>query len=112
MIDAGRKRYAELLESIAHVPLYANTWWLDATSGEHGWKVLSWKNLNSDDETFMPYQAARIRGLNAVVTPPLTQFLPVLPAAHKEQFCIIPQILPSPLNFLIRQNRSGTPPKD
>ena len=86
MADVAQNKYIEELKSTEQIPLYANPWWLDATCGEKGWNVLTWNTATAKESAFMPYHQTRIRGLKAIVTPPLTQFLPVLHTGAQEEF--------------------------
>lgn len=70
--------YSEFYDDCDHPDLYAAPWWLDAVCGEGKWGVV--QLVNNDDQTnvFIPFCKTQIRQLSALITPPLTQWIPVL----------------------------------
>ena len=75
--DAVRS-YHRLFEALERPFLYAAPWWLDATCGAESWDVI---NSTGEDDTFiaaLPYHKTTIRGLSAVITPPLTQWVSLI----------------------------------
>jgi len=72
------KLYNEFYESSMRPPLYSAPWWLNATCGVHGWEVIPGKAEDGHIESLLPVCRTKIRGLNAIITPPMTQWLPVL----------------------------------
>lgn len=86
MPDVARDRYTNALNAMEHVPLYANTWWLDATCGQQGWEILSLKNSIGIESAIMPFHFTRIKGLKAIITPPMTQYLPIIFPGSKDEF--------------------------
>ncbi len=70
--------YNDLYESCDRPSLYAAPWWLNATCGTGKWNVVPLKNKEGNITSVVPYFKTSIRGLSALVTPPLTQWLPVI----------------------------------
>src|SRR5690349_7309796 len=70
--------YNDFYQRSKHPPLYAAPWWLNATCGVHGWDVLPGKVVDGNIKSLLPVCRTKIRGMNAIVTPPMTQWLPVL----------------------------------
>lgn len=56
-------------------PLYVAPWWLDATCGPDGWDAAILKDAHGNPVAGLPYHLTRIRGLQAVITPPFTQWV-------------------------------------
>jgi hypothetical protein len=73
------RSYQALLDSTKEPLLYSAPWWLDATCGAGGWDVLVSYNNDRTPVAALPYQRSRIRGLSAITTPPLTQWVSLLP---------------------------------
>jgi len=71
-------QYNEYYETCLNPPLYSAPWWLDATCGKDGWDVFTFQNEYGQFVAVIPYCNTRIRGLRAVINPPLTQWLPIL----------------------------------
>jgi hypothetical protein len=70
--------YNDFYQRSKHPPLYAAPWWLNATCGMHGWDVLPGNVVDGNIESLLPVCRTKIRGMNAIVTPPMTQWLPIL----------------------------------
>jgi len=75
------RSYHALFESTGEPLLYSNPWWLDATCGTGGWDALITCDTSNRPVTTLPYQRHRIRGLSAITTPPLTQWVSLLSGA-------------------------------
>lgn len=75
--DAIRE-YERLYESVGGSRLYTAPWWLGLTCGPAGWTALFHRDPQSGTRMAMPVHACRIRGMKALVTPPLTQWVDVL----------------------------------
>lgn len=93
-MSAGHKeRYHQLYEVQPDKRLYAAPWWLDATCGNDGWDACF---SESEGTTLaLPYCAQRIRGLAAMITPPLTQWVDILhqgtaPSSYSSLFSNLP----------------------
>ena len=76
MEEVVRNEYIRALETQSQVPLYAESWWLDAACGHNGWNVLSAPGPHGSIS--LPYQYFKIRGLDTISNPPFTQFLPLI----------------------------------
>ena len=75
MMQAGfRDKYEALFESSGDAPLYNAPWWLDAACGKNGWHILP-SMADASFEAYLPIFKTKIRGLQAVINPPLTQWL-------------------------------------
>src|SRR6187402_3175834 len=70
--------YLKLFESTKEPFLYSAPWWLDATCGRSGWDAIVAHGAGQSPIAGLPYQVSRIRGLSAITTPPLTQWVSVL----------------------------------
>lgn len=60
--------------------LYAAPWWLDATCGAGYWDAILRKNEGGQVVAALPFHITSIRGLSAVITPPLTQWVSLIAA--------------------------------
>jgi hypothetical protein len=80
MSSDNRNRYRDLYESQPDQRLYAAPWWLDAVCGTDGWNAAIADVLvdNEDKPVAIPFFKTTIRGLSAVITPPLTQWVDVI----------------------------------
>ncbi|MDQ3016824.1 MAG: GNAT family N-acetyltransferase, partial [Bacteroidota bacterium] len=78
MLSESRKEYEACFALQTYAPLYSASWWLDATCGVNQWDVLRLTNPEDRGNILLPVYATRIRGLRSVITPPLTQWVPVL----------------------------------
>ncbi|HEY3385493.1 MAG TPA: GNAT family N-acetyltransferase [Saprospiraceae bacterium] len=72
------RSYHTLFQSAREVPLYANPWWLEATCGVGGWDALIRYDSAQKPVGGIPFQRSRIRGLTAITTPPMTQWVSLL----------------------------------
>ena len=72
--------YHTLLESSGTNSLYSNPWWLDATCGPGNWNALVASNEQGKAHAALPYFLSSIRGLSAITTPPLTQWVRLITA--------------------------------
>lgn len=70
--------YEEIYATSVQPPLYGAPWWLNASCGPGGWGVLSFNDQEKNQIAFLPYQKTLIRGMNAIVNPPMTQWLPLI----------------------------------
>jgi hypothetical protein len=77
--------------------MYNAPWWLDATCGADGWDAVIHKDGAGKLLAAMPFHLTRIRGLSAVITPPMTQWVSVLhgPGDTKEFHSSLIDGLPS-----------------
>ena len=91
-------RSYQLLHEAAERPLLYNApWWLDATCGTDSWDAVIYKDEAGKVLAAMPFHLARIRGLSAVITPPMTQWVSILhdPGDTKEFHSSLIDKLPS-----------------
>lgn len=58
--------------------LYAQPWWLDATCGADQWGIHEFKNNDATGVALLPFLNTTIRGMKAMITPPMTQWLPLI----------------------------------
>jgi len=58
--------------------LYAALWWLDATCGMEGWNAVLSHGRDGNVLAALPFHTTRIRGMSAVITPPLTQWVSLI----------------------------------
>jgi len=75
--DAVRS-YHRLFEAVEKPLLYATPWWLDATCSAGGWDAVIRKKNDNDVIAALAFHTTKIRGLSAVITPPLTQWLSLI----------------------------------
>jgi hypothetical protein len=75
------RSYHALFESAGEPLLYSNPWWLDATCGIESWDALVSYDNSNRPVAAIPYHRTRIRGLSAITTPPLTQWVSLLSVA-------------------------------
>ena len=78
MEPASIRSYHTLFESARDIPLYSNPWWLDATCGVGGWDALINYDAAQRPIFGIPFHKGRIRGLSAIITPPMTQWVCLL----------------------------------
>ena len=88
MVHPSLRLYKDLYEACDKAPLYAAPWWLDATCGEGRWDTVSINNEKNKTTIIIPFFKTHIRGLSAIITPPMTQWLPVLNTSQKEDYSI------------------------
>jgi Acetyltransferase (GNAT) domain len=72
-----------------HVDLYAAPWWLDAVCGKGKWDAVRLVNNSGQTIVFIPFFKTQIRKLSALITPPLTQWIPVLAKEDVHHFSVI-----------------------
>ena len=70
---ANKEKYRQLCEVEKSIPLFSQSWWLDAVCGD-GWDVCLVEK-NEQVLASMPYVVKRKRGFVTVSQPPLTQNL-------------------------------------
>jgi hypothetical protein len=75
--DAVRE-YESLYEAAGGSRLYTAPWWLGLTCGPAGWTALCHRDPQAGTRLAMPIHTCFIRGMKALVTPPLTQWVDVL----------------------------------
>lgn len=78
MLTDARRSYHLLYEAQSRPRLYAAPWWLDTVCGPSGWDAVSYRDAETGAMTALPFQRTRIRGLTAITTPPITQWVDVL----------------------------------
>jgi len=81
------RRYVEFYEASFNPPLYAAPWWLNATCRDN-WSAIEVKNQESKTIVVFPFYKTRFSNLTAVITPPLTQWLPVLKTDQSVHYSI------------------------
>ena len=81
MLSESRKDYETCYLQQVYAPLYAAPWWLDATCGAGQWHSIKVAQTNHDAQIRFPVYVTKIRGLRSVISPPLTQWVPVM-ATH------------------------------
>ena len=72
--EARRERYRQHCRVEGRIPLFSQSWWLDAAAGSSDWDVSLVENSGSLVAS-MPYAIRRRWGLVHVSQPPLTQHL-------------------------------------
>ena len=80
--------YNDIYAACAYPPLYASPWWLNAICGQGGWDAVPLTSEDGNTTGMIPYYQTRIRGLSALITPPMTQWLPVLRANNTNGFSL------------------------
>ncbi len=88
MVATSVKLYSELYEACDNAPLYAAPWWLNATCGPGGWDAIPLSDEDGLTSVMIPFYKTLIRGLSAVITAPMTQWLPVLKTDHSPVYPI------------------------
>lgn len=78
MLGQTRDAYERFFEARSGPPLYAASWWLDATCGSDGWEINTMGKPINDAQVMIPYHRKKIKGLSSIINPPLTQWLPVI----------------------------------
>lgn len=76
MLPGNRNIYERVFEMDPGPSLYSFPWWLDATCGPGGWDIYVKNTTNG--EVVIPYCKTVIRGLKAVINPPLSQWISVI----------------------------------
>lgn len=69
--------YHQIFDALEKPLLYAAPWWLDAVCGVEGWDVVLQSHHHKPDAA-LAYHKTSIRGISALITPPLTQWMTVL----------------------------------
>ena len=82
------KIYNEFFEACINPPLYAAPWWLNAVCGSEGWDTVLLKNNEGEFSALIPFYKTRIRSLSSIITPPMTQWLPVITTENTNDFSI------------------------
>ena len=82
--DATR-HYHTIYQQQESPPLYAAPWWLDQVCGPGKWDVLVTKNNHSLPSSCLPFYKTRIKGLSAITTPPLTQWVSIISDKENDQ---------------------------
>lgn len=85
MQERTREEYEGFYASSGEPYLYAAPWWLDAACGPEQWDIHAFQDEQENNIGFLPYHNAMIRGMKAIINPPLTQWLPVLKATQSAQ---------------------------
>lgn len=67
-----------MFEAVEKPYLYAAPWWLDATCSPEGWDAVFRKKNENGVIAALAFHKTKIRGLSAVITPPLTQWLTLI----------------------------------
>ena len=91
MRSSSLQAYHQLFESVEKPFLYTAPWWLDATCGIGGWNAV----IQYNDEQPMAglaFHQTSIRGLSAIITPPLTQWVSIL-SVDKLSFPVLGNLL-------------------
>lgn len=88
MHERTREEYETFYLSSGETYLYAAPWWLDAACGPEQWDIHAFQDEYGNNIGFLPYHNAVIRGMKAIINPPLTQWLPVLKATPSAQIQI------------------------
>lgn len=78
MLSTARKVYHEWIDQTQHPGLYSQPWWLDAVCDQQGWDVVLCHGKNNEPLAALPFCYTKIRGLKAVITPPMTQWVKAL----------------------------------
>lgn len=78
MLTEDREIYEGAHQIQDNAPLYAAPWWLDATCGQEGWETYIFKDDDKNPLAFIPYYKTTIRGMTAIINPPMSQWLPVI----------------------------------
>ena len=91
MPDVAKARYESILQANQNTPLYAETWWLDATCGKDNWDVYFFNDEEGNGTGCLAYYTTKVGTLRAVITPPMTQWLSLITlnnstAIHLRQF--------------------------
>lgn len=78
MLPESRRIYEQAFQNEAEPSLYGFPWWLDATCGSAGWNVYEVSDETDKPSVLIPYCHAKIKGMNAFINPPMSQWLPIL----------------------------------
>ncbi len=88
LLQEAREVYERLFDQEESPVLYASPWWLDATCGRDGWDAYVSMDHESKPVFVIPYCKTKIKGMNACINPPMTQWLPVLRSNSPEKISI------------------------
>lgn len=75
---ATKGLYKDFYAGCGHPVLYAAPWWLDAVCGKENWDAVPLKDEEGLIKAWIPFYKTRISRLSALITPPLTQWIPLL----------------------------------
>ena len=78
MLSSAARQYHTLYDVQETPLLFAAPWWLDLTSSKGKWDAVIIKSQDSDSYSALAFHQTHIRGLSAVITPPLTQWVPIM----------------------------------
>ena len=78
MLSPAARQYHALYESQEKPLLFTAPWWLDMTSSQGKWDAAILKQAGTDAISAVAFHQTRIRGLSAIITPPLTQWVALL----------------------------------
>ncbi len=81
--------YANFYADCDHPDLYTAPWWLDAVCGLGKWDAVRMTTNGDRTTVFIPFYKTQIRKLSALITPPLTQWIPVLAHEDVHHFSVI-----------------------
>ncbi|MEP6794346.1 MAG: GNAT family N-acetyltransferase [Saprospiraceae bacterium] len=80
--------YTDFYADCAHPDLYAAPWWLDAVCGEGRWEAIQLVTKRDQTTAFIPFYKTHIRRLSALITPALTQWIPIVAKEDSHDFSI------------------------
>jgi hypothetical protein len=78
MLSDAVRHYHTIYAQQENPPLYAAPWWLDLTCAHGQWDALIIPDEDAEAISCLPFHKTRIKGLAAITTPPLTQWVSVL----------------------------------
>ena len=78
VINDSSRTYRTLIQAVEKPVLYAMPWWLDMVCGEDGWQAIIVQDEDQQPTAIMPYHITQIKGMSAVITPSLTQWMPLM----------------------------------
>jgi hypothetical protein len=81
MRSSSLQAYHQLFESVEKPFLYTAPWWLEATCGTDRWNAVI-RYDGKKPVAGMAYHQTSIRGLSAIITPPLTQWVSILSSGN------------------------------
>jgi hypothetical protein len=67
--------YKEFVNSRSDIPLFQQSYWLDAVCGEDNWFVILHNNSDGAIDGFMTYYMEKIKGQKIIKLPPLTPYM-------------------------------------
>jgi hypothetical protein len=88
MLSKSLSQYYELYESADKAPLYAAPWWLNAVCGPQGWDTIALTDDTGNTSCVIPFYKTRLYGMSAIITPPMTQWLPVLKSNFSDAYSL------------------------